>query len=96
MDRNLFKCWAHDLIIVFGGWLIVAACLSDSYFISLILWIAYTLLMIYYGANYYKHRKPEVTVFYDKDDDKFFVESSDEADKVVTIKVKSSNISSVI
>ena len=88
MNKNLFKCWVYDLIIVLGGWLIVAACLIDSYFISLILWIAYTILMIYYGANYYKHRKPDVTVFYDKDEDKFFVESSDDADKVVNIKVK--------
>lgn len=88
MNKNLFKCWAYDLIIVLGGWLIVAACLIDSYFISMILWIAYTILMIYYGTNYYKHRKPEVTVFYDKDDDRFFVESSNDADKVVNIKVK--------
>jgi hypothetical protein len=87
MGENLFRCWAYDLIAFVGGCIIVGAFLVESYIVSILLWISYYALMNYYGANYYKYReKPEVTVVYDKENDRMIVLSSDDADKVVKVK----------
>lgn len=86
MGGNLFRCWAYDLIAFVGGCIIGSAFLIDSYIVIILLWVAYYLLMNYYGANYYKYReKPEVTVAYDKEKDIMIVLSSDDADKVVKV-----------
>ena len=84
---NLIKSWVYDLIIIAGGCLIISGFLVENYIIGILLWIAYSVLMNYYGANYYKYReKPEVTVVYDKDSNQMRVLSSDDADKVIKVK----------